>query len=104
MKKDFSQISDELLKAKAKEIIKEKNLAQLSNGKLEAIFKAVYFVKDSDLFQPPFRRGFSEVYNILDKKGHFVFGFSSKKNNARSKTVLLLELLNTFVTPNDGFE
>ena len=104
MKKYFSQILDELLKAKAKEIINENNLAQLSDGKLEAIFKTVHLVKGNDFFHPPFRKGYSEEYNILDKKGHFVFGFSSNKNNAKSKTILLLELLNTFVTPNDGFE
>lgn len=102
MNKDPSQISDKLVKARAVEIIKVHKLAELSDGKLKAIFELIHFVKSKDLFYPPFRLGHSEPFNILDKNGRFVAGFNSKKSNARSKSILLLELLNTFFTANDG--
>jgi hypothetical protein len=101
MNSDLPQFSDENLKARAATIIKEKNLAQLSDGKLRAIFETVRFVKDCNLFDAPFRTGRSEPFNILDKNGRFVADVSSKKRNARSKSILLLELLNTFLISRD---
>jgi hypothetical protein len=101
MNSDLPQFSDEELKALAVSIIMEKNLAQLSVGKIQAIIEIVHFAKDSNIFDSPFRTGRSEPFNILDRNGRFVAGFSSKKRNARSKSILLLELLNCSVIPED---
>lgn len=87
---------DELtnLRLLARTYLTELSLAQLSDDKIDGIITELQEIEASASFVKPFRLGNTSKTNIVDSQGHEVRRFNANKRNARSKSLLLLALLN----------
>lgn len=87
---------DELtnLRLLARTYLTEQSLAQLSDDKIEGIITELQEIEGSSSFEKPYRLGNISKTNIVDAKGHEVRRFNTNKRNARTKSLLLLALLN----------
>jgi len=87
---------DELtnLRLLARTYLTEQSLAQLSDDKIEGIITELQEIEGSSSFEKPYRLGNISKTNIVAPKGHEVRRFNTNKRNARTKSLLLLALLN----------
>ena len=77
------------------DFLKENNLANFSDGRLDSIFEIVFHVIKGNIYKGPFRHGRSNFCAVLDVNGNLIY--NPRKRNSNSKSRLLVALLNSFV-------
>jgi hypothetical protein len=87
-----------LIKEKLKEhsiaFLNTNSLSQMSDGVIDSIIESVLEIKNNQSHTRPFRLGRTSTTIILDVNGKEVRKWNENKRNARSKSFLMLELLN----------
>lgn len=84
----------EKLKAHSIAFLNLNSLSQMSEGVIDSIIESVIEIKNNQNHTGPFRLGRTSTTVILDVNGKEVRKWNENKRNARSKSVLMLELLN----------
>ena len=69
-------------------------LSQMSDGVIDSIVENVIEIKNNQSYKGPFRLGRTSTTVILDTTGKEVRKWNKNKRNARSKSLLMIELLN----------
>ena len=93
----MSDVKLDTLRLFSREFINENKLANFSESRLDDLLNHVQFLMGQKKFSPPYRHGRFNTTSVLDANGNEVFNSSQRNGrNARSKSKLVLALLNTF--------
>ena len=87
-------VNAEIIKHTANEFLSVKGMSILSDGEVDNLVDLVIVVLSVSVFEKPFRLGRSNTTAVLDASGKEVKRFNVKKQKARTKSLLLVALLN----------